>query len=207
MKPLCILLILGSLMTGCASTTQLTAENHQKITNIYIEQAVKIPETAYYYGPEQGVGVVFGPVGMIIAQSVETNDELIAKYMKENDVDIGRISRNAVEKLLINNPKFASKKLVTEKDKADSVLKVEVAVYGLSQTHGFSSVYRPQLGIKARLEDQQGIVLWEDYEFVTAMNDGVHAIEFKEYFEDPNNMKVRYEKAAELVMDMMAEDL
>jgi len=207
MKKVISLILLSLLFTGCASTKMLTNENHKKINSIYIADEVIVPEGAFYYGPEQGIGAIFGIAGALVSETAETKDELIVEYMKENDIDIGQICKEAVKNALINNPKFSDKKIISNLNDADTILTVEVFVFGISQTHGFSSVYGPLLGIKAKLTDKNENIVWQDYENVSPSSRDVNAIEFDEYFKDPNNMKIRYEQAAKEVGSLMSKDM
>ena len=207
MNKIIIMSLLVILFSGCASTTKLSKKDSEYIAKIYVNDEVKIPDTAYYSGPEQGFGAVFGAIGALATSAVETKDDLIASYMDENNIDIGEISKQAVKSALLSAPSFADKTVVSNASEADTFFSVEVVTYGIGQTSGFSSVYRPLLGIKAKLTDSSNRVIWEDYEFISPMNDGVDTIEFKAYFKDPENMRSRYKKAAELVASFMVKDL
>ncbi len=192
---------------ACASTTQLTKESENKLNKIALSKDVTVPAKAYYYGPEQGAGAVFGVIGAIVAEASTTKDELIVDYMKKNNIDIGKIALKEFERQIKLNPKFANKINSDENIDHDAKFVVEVRLYGISQTHGFSSVYRPTLGMAAKLVSTDGTVLWEEYEFLTAMNDGVEALPFDDYFKDPENMSKRFEKISENVVTQLMKSL
>lgn len=90
---------------------------------------------------------------------------------------------------------------------ADGRFEVEVKVYGITQTHGFSSEYRPILGVTGRLMSAKGEKLWERYDYLTARNDSLPGRSFEEYLEDPRNMREAYEKMSEGVVSLLMENL
>jgi len=202
-----IIITLSLFLGACASTTQLTKESSDSVKTIAFSEKVTIPEKAYYYGPEQGAGAVFGVIGAIIADAATTKDELIVEYMKKNNIDIASIAMNEFKNQVKLNPRFAAKQNIEESKNPDAKFVVDVRIYGLSQTHGFSSVYRPMVGIAAKLVSANGEVMWEEYEYITAMNDGVEAVEFEEYFKDPAVLSGHFEKVTKNVVALLMQSL
>jgi hypothetical protein len=43
-------------------------------------------------GSRQTVGLMFGAIGILIAHSSETNDDLIMAHLKKNNINIGKIA-------------------------------------------------------------------------------------------------------------------
>ena len=192
---------------ACASTTELTKENESKINAIGINNKVKIPEKAFYHGPGKAVGAMFGAVGAIIAEATDSNDELIVEYMKKNDINIDDIVLEEFTKQIKLNNKLAGKLTSDEIAAPDANLVLEVRIYGIAQTHGFSSEYRPTLGVAAKLVSNSGEILWEEYEFVTALNDETSGIPFEDYFKDPAVMKDKYENVSRIVVALLIKSL
>jgi hypothetical protein len=199
--------VLCFLLAACASTTKLTGKNEADIRAISFDSTVKVPPKAYYHGPAQSAGAAFGVIGVLLTEAIKTNDQLITDYMKNNGIDIGSIVLEEFQSQVKKHPKFLDKKFTTAAADADARFEVEVKIYGISQTHGFSSEYRPILGVTGRLMSAKGEKLWERYDYLTARNDSLPGRSFEEYLEDPRNMREAYEKMSEGVVSLLMENL
>lgn len=196
------------LLSACASTTKLVSEHELATRNVSFDRNVKIPEKAYYHGPAQtAAGVLFGPLGVLVAHATMTNDKLIMDYMKNHGIDIGNIVLEEFEKQVKVHPKFANKQFSSDPNYSDARFIVEVRIYGLTQKHGYSSEYRPVLGVAARLVSAKDEKLWEHYDYITAMNDSVPGRPFDEYFQDPKIMSEAYKAVSERVVALLMENL
>lgn len=204
----CLVGALCLFLTACASTTKLVSEHESAIRNVSFERNVKIPEKAYYHGPAQTAGaVLFGPLGALVAHATMTNDKLIMDYMKTHEIDIGAIVLEEFERQVKAHPKFLNKQFSSNPDYFDAKFIVEVKMYGLTQKHGYSSEYRPVLGVAARLVSAKDEKLWERYDYITAMNDTAPSYPFDQYFQDPKIMDEAYRAVSKHVVSLLMENL
>jgi hypothetical protein len=175
---------------------------------VSFDKNVQIPEKAHYHGPAQTAGgVLFGPLGYLVAHAMMTNDKLIMDHMKNHEINIGAIVLEEFERQVKTHPKFLNKQFTSDPAYSDAKFVVEVRIYGFTQKHGYSSEYRPVLGVAARLVSAKEEKLWERYDYITAMNDGVPGRPFEEYFQDANTMREAYAVISKHVVALLMENL
>lgn len=209
MKNTLILLVLCLLLNGCASTAHLSDEYCQKISKVYINEDVKIPVKASYWGGNPVATGLFGPIGFLVSQETvkKEREEQIDDFMEGNDINIGEICINVAKSILMQNEKLSTKMLVNNPDDADTYLTLEVEIYGLGQEGPMTSNYVPMLNIKATLTDREGVVLWKGYGYIHPMKSGMFAMPFDNYFDNPSILKDRFTRAAEKIFFSMSEKL
>lgn len=220
---LALCLVLGACANACllsCTTENLSYNSETKLKNITFDKTVLVPEKARYYGSTQTIGSFFGPIGGLFALAAMSEDQLIVDYMKNNEIDIGNIVIQEFEHQIIKHPRFLEKKFVSSEDGYDAKFIVEVQFFGLIPTNGFSTLYRPVLGVRAKLVSANGEKLWEAFEKFAgsdilieqfgdapATNSGVPSLTFEEYFSDPKNMKEAYQKVSEFVVALLMSNI
>lgn len=183
-------------LMGCGSTQKMSDADRQAIRSISVNPEVFVVDEMFYMGPASGIGFMFGAIGGAITAAANMGPaEEIAEYARHNNVLIDNIVKQEFEKQIQGRKLF-----VVNGRQVDAQLNIKIEQYGIAITHGFSSVLSPVLRASAQLVDRHGKVVWENYDFVTAMADGTPEFTIDELKSDPKKLAVSWEKAAEIVV-------
>lgn len=190
------LIFFVSVLAGCGSTQKMSDADRQAVKSISVNPEVFVVEEMFYMGPSSGIGFMFGAIGGAITAAANMGPaEEIAQYARANNVMIDNIVKSEFEKQIQGRRLF-----VLNGQRVDAQLNIKIEQYGIAITHGFSSVLSPVLRASAQLVDRHGKVLWENYDYVTAMADGTPEFTIDELKSDPEKLAVSWEKAAEIVV-------
>lgn len=195
------------ILSGCAgqNAIRLTDEQRAKIKTVSLDNNVVKPKTAFYQGRAQSVGLAFGVLGALATSgSAQDTGTQLAEFMLKNNIDIGEITNTA----LAAETKRTNTFLVTNAGNEDAKFKSEIKIFGLAQSNGLSSTLYPTLGVTSQLIDKNGVVTWEKYEYVTALNSENNQGDTLENFQkDPQKLKSTFENAARIVTKLLVENL
>ncbi|CAC9443892.1 hypothetical protein BSPLISOX_2916 [uncultured Gammaproteobacteria bacterium] len=207
MKNITFVFLFALFLSGCSSSIQLAQKDSNRIKSISFNQNVKIPDKVFYQGSRQTVGLMFGAIGILIAHSSETNDDLIMAHLKKNNINIGKIAIQEFEKQIKHNSRFANKRFVSNQENADATFVLEVSAYGIAKIQGFSNLYKPVLRLTGKLVDNQNKTIWEDYNIIASKNSNIQGIPFKTYLSKPGAMRKKFELITKNVVSLLIENL
>jgi|CXWL01.1.fsa_nt_gi hypothetical protein len=63
------------------------------------------------------------------------------------------------------------------------------------------------LGLKARMKDTEGKVIWQYYDYVTGKNGDTLGFTYENYFSHPETFRAAYASAAKVVASFVLNDL
>ncbi len=192
------------LLGGCASSLALTRPARESVRSVSVSREVKLPDDMYYAGPGQSAGMLFGPVGALIAAAAARGPKgQLKAAMQARQIDLGQIVREQFEAGLTAAGIFPS---VVETG-GDAEVRLEVCIFGFARPPGFSGGLKPMLGVTGYLARSDGTVLWKRYEYVTNLSDKTRAHSLEEYLRDPELIREAFEVASRLVAGDRLKDL
>jgi len=80
-------------------------------------------------------------------------------------------------------------------------------LYGLGEVDGFTNLYRPILGIRAKLSDSNGNRIWQSLDSVTANNESLQEFKFEQYFNDAQVLKDSFSNAATTIAETLSNNM
>lgn len=196
-------------LAGCASVpSSLTQTSYDSIGSIGVDRAPEWNlEGAEYYSAATNLGHALGGITSIaIANSgAETNEEILALTMQEHDISLSKIALDEFIRQL-NSSSDLKPKLTNSSD-ADATFKVAVFRWGLRAKSPFSAKIKPVVGVRIRLVDDEGTILWQMMQQVTEMNGDVEGYKFGEFLENPEILRAEFTKAIQIAMNRMGSNL
>jgi hypothetical protein len=192
-------------LAGCASTARLR-ETIQSSTFVSVDHAVAIPSTVVFNGP--GVfwaGVLGGALGRAIERRQSSVPEQIKAYLQKENINVQEILRETFLRALNNDPRFSGR--IAENSSVR--FELEIYMYGLEQDDiMYSPNYRPILGVRAKLVNADGDVLWRDREWVNVGRpENIPAVPFNAYFDTPDTFRTSFSAASDAIVRAMMKDL
>ena len=182
-------------LTACASSVQLSDKDRQRITSIKVSETVTMPEKPAYIGG----AAAFGALGMALAGDEEADK--IANYLKQNDIDVGAIVRAEFINQALQHDYLGAR---IDPD-GGSTIELELRIYGIGVKHGLSSEYKPLLGYYARMNDPEGNLVWEEYDYTGFATMPYYTMD--QYFGDPKYFRDAFKKASQVVTKGLMESL
>ncbi|HMU65158.1 MAG TPA: hypothetical protein PKD35_10800 [Nitrosomonas sp.] len=200
-----ILIVFVVMLSACATHTRLDPAMKSKLVDgIEISSQVKLSERPFYWGPEiTWGGALGGAIGGGLAALAVNEPEKIKSYMEAENIDLKQLVLDELKHQISERPDLAGKMREGGKYK----MELEIPVYGIAQKHGFSSEYKPTLGIKAKLVAPEGKIIWEYYYSIANLNSETPAFKFNDYFKTPDTFKAAYSSAAKVVIKHILDDL
>lgn len=225
-----LVIVLVALLTGCATLMSLNNPDNINSRYIFIQEPIKMPDAMYYWGKQQSIatalgaglggvaningsvaniadgsaaGAVVGAAGGVQASRAPA-DQLIA-MMQQNQINIPQMFRDELVY------QIASRKNMTFVDtasEADAVLDIQIELYGLSQTQGFSSVLYPMMKASVTFRDKAGnrMAVYSDYVSPLRTDNEVNYPE-EEFLKDPEKLRFAMWSVINLVTGSIAEDI
>jgi hypothetical protein len=219
-------LLIAATVTGVASCGRvpIRPDAIASINSVSVSPTVGISRTVAYDGPEEALAQVLGGtlgsgiasaavnapavggvLGVLIGQGFVTPREQIKAYLAKENLDVAQIARNEFIKGLQADPRFETKLA----EQGNAHFELEVYRYGLSQRRNpFSPEYKAWLGIRVKLIDSSGVVLWQDRASVSrGRDDAVPAAPYAAYFEDPATFRNGFTTAARFLTQRMLREM
>lgn len=193
------------LLTGCASTQQLSGPDRASLASMRVNTHVEASPQMYYMGPASGIGFAFGAVGgLLTAVANQGPGEQFRKFAEEHGITVERIVREEAIKALEGTGKV---KLTETAGPDAATLNIKVPMYGFSIPHGFSGSLVPVMGIQCTLVDAQGRTIWSSSDSTTPLGSPVEGKTPDEYRADPALIEKAWREAARKVMADIARTL
>lgn len=191
----CLMVLSFTVLSGCAATPiALSQQNSRLIHTVYINPHMKKPEKMYTFL----IGDQFGLLSSAIARSVTHFGE---QFVEENHIDIKNIIHQQWAKQLRQKTQFN-----LSPSSGDTNLITEITMYGISIPHGYSTEYVPVLSMNAWLENK-GVIIWRDSGSITVLSSGLPRYKMGEIYDDPKNLSLMWDKAAEKIINKMLSKL
>jgi len=194
--------LLSIFITGCAPTVKMSQENRDMIKAVAVSDDITVPTEMYYFGKGQNVGLLFGPVGAVIAaKAARKPAEEIAQFAKDNGILIDQIVRDEFTKQLASSGKFG----ISKNAPADAELQMNIGMYGLSIPNGFSSKFIPVLLVEAKMINPSGETVWQDRKRIFGTKLTGYTME--EIRSNPENLRQSWQAAAKVVAEELIEKM
>lgn len=156
----------------------------------------------YEFASGTQVGFEFGAVGGLASALINEQAAIpTQKFAEKNGIDIQKIVYQRWRKQLNNQSKF---KLATKP--SDTVLTTDIARYGISIPHGFSTDYVPILTLNVKLV-RNNQTIWQESGLVLPLTSGMPRYKMDAILKDPNKLNVMWDKAAEKIINAMLIDM
>ena len=191
-------------MAGCFGV-QMSPADRAQIKTIKIRADDRMPNDMFYHGRAQSVAGAFGLVGALVglASASDAKAQIIAT-MKANNIQLPIILQAEFSKAMQSQKEF---QVVDGDSSADAEMLLVVNLYGLVQSHGFSSLY-PTLTVSATLRKPDNTVIWQKADYVTALNkENTGGHEFDEYIGQPELLRATWSNVSGIVSRMLVGNL
>lgn len=195
MSALIICLIFAFMLTGCATTKTMSANDKSTIKTVSVNKNVKYPQEMYYMAPGSAVGIMFGSVGALAVSAANSSPaKQFTKLARDNNIYIEQIVRDQLIKQINESKKF---EVTDDAKQADADMFIDVKSYGFSIPTGFSSVVKPTMRVDAQLVKDSRIV-WANSSYIFEIVGGdLPAYKPSVLKNNPVNIANAWNKAAE----------
>lgn len=184
------------LVSGCASTPELSNEARAAIFGVTINQDIS-KSKMFYQGPGSGAFAIFGVVGGLASVAANSSPgEILSKYAEDNGIFIEKIVAEELANALQEKHKIP---LLSAPDKNSGVIDIQVYHYGFSIAHGLSSKLYPALGIKVSMRDKSGKELWSARDSIMPISSDVAALELEQIRSNPQLMESAWRQTAKVI--------
>lgn len=187
-------------LSGCVSTIQMTPEEAKSIKAIEVSQKV-IPAKRMCYLDQKQLWAS-ACIGLLACAIPHYDEDQIKETALKEKIQITEIVRNEFINQLKQNTRFK----IANKEYSDAVLYLEVRVYGFIAASGLTSKLKPVLTVVGRLINRDGKVLWQDSESIRAF-ENLPDFEASELLQDPHNLFVAWNTAAQVVSKKLVKSL
>lgn len=192
------------IFAGCATTLPLSQEAKDSIRSVSISENISLPESMFYHGGGQTLGMLFGAVGgAVTGIATQRPAEQIKAFMKISDINVDDMIKNAFKDNLSQTSAFN----ILESGASDAHITIEINIYGLIQVHGYSSRLRPIMAIQGEMTDSNGKVLWIGNSSTPAFTSNLPAHTLNEYANNPELLKDAFVEASSLVTSSLIADM
>jgi len=198
-----VLVVLLSLLAGCASVQPISDANRKKVASVSIHPDVAKPPQMYYLGPGGSVGLMFGAIGgALAAGSIEESRKSFQTYVEKHGISIEKIVREEVEAAVRKSGKMP---LAEQPQPGGAQLIVSIQQYGFSIPNGFSSVLVPILYLRCELKDGSGALLWSASDRLMPLGNPVEGLPPEKLQNDPAAMEGAWRAAARYLAAELAK--
>lgn len=197
---------------GCAtpqgSTASLSVSQRTAIRSASIAKSITAPDYPQVVGPSASTaGFFVGPIGLMASMHSENPDsQALKKVFSEHGIDIKDIVRQEFAAELAGKRAFDE----IADEGGDAVFELTVEGYGLGPAFSMRPInapLRPTLRLAAKLSDRNGVVLWQNTAFITALNGTIEARRFEDALADPDRVRIDFAQAARTVIKELLQDL
>ena len=151
-----------------------------------------------------GLPLWIGVIGIIAEEArAETPSEQLGHLIAANDIDLGRIAYEAFRAQLADTHAFA---IVAP---AADVPNLRLSIFdaGLGRPVGGWDQLKPTVSLLGSLTRADGTVLWRKADYVSTSNSQTPAFTYDQYVNDPENLRLAFRRATDLVTGMLVADL
>jgi hypothetical protein len=199
------LVIVGALLSGCATTQQISSADRANLGSVAVSPTVEKPAKMYYFGPGASIGLLFGAAGgAIVAGTQLAPGEQLRAFAEKNNVQIERIVREEITNAFRKSGKVTLKEA---QDPSGCTLIIAIAQYGFSIPNGFSSKLVPIVSIKCSLVDGSGKTIWRSSDSVLPLGNPVEGHTPEDFKNDPNLIEESWRLATRAIAEKIVHKL
>ncbi|HEX9597504.1 MAG TPA: hypothetical protein VF982_11540 [Anaerolineales bacterium] len=200
-----LMVMLGTLLGGCATTQDLSDEDRKKISVVRINSNVQKAPNMYYLGPGTAALTAFGAVGGAIAYGASVEPaKVLQDFIEKNGISIEKIVFQEIDAAIRQSGKL---KVSDSGDETTPTINVLVGIYGFSVPHGFSSNLLPSLAIRCQMVDAAGKVIWSAQDHVLPVRNPAAPMSLEAMRKDPKRIEDAWRKAARRIAGNIAKTL
>lgn len=174
-------------LMGCASSAMREGDC-RAVRSVHLVRPFEIPRQPRVMTRANAWGIAIGGAvgGAIAASGAGGKEEATAKYLAENNIDLGEM---LAEELTSQFQSQGILKFALPAN-ADGFLKVQVGGYGIGPTAGMvSDQYRASIGVRAIITAADGRVIWETQVSDPALNGERPSATLEELYSNPRVMR------------------
>jgi len=173
------------LLSGCATTQNLSDDDRQKISVVRINSNVQKAPAMYYLGPESA--------GNALRNLAETNGIFIEK-----------IAFQEIDAAL----RLSSKLKVSDSGEAtEAIINVTVIQYGFSVPNLFTTNLVPVVTIECEMVDAAGKVIWRERDSVLTLRNPAASMSLQTMRDDPKRIEIAWRLASKRIAGNIAKTL
>ena len=193
------------LLSGCATTQNLSDEDRKKISAVRINSNVQKAPSMYYLGPGTSIFFAAGAVGgaAAYASSVEPA-KVLQDFAEKNGIFIEKIAFQEIDAALRQSGKL---KVSDTGEANEAIINVMVYIYGFSVPHGFSSNLVPALAIRCEMVDATGKVIWSARDNVLPLGNPAAPMSLATMRENPSRIEDAWRIAAKRIAGNIVKNL
>lgn len=200
-----VLLFVCCCLAGCAGTGRIDPHVRTAIVSLRLDPKVAIPETAEFYagaGPLLAAGLG-GFIGGVIQASEREKSRQFTVTLTDAGVDIAAIVREGLIARLKRDPYWGTR----YRENAPFVIRAEVTQYALVQKNTFSDYFRPTVSIRYAVIGPGEKTMTQGRGSVSAFNSALPEVTLEEVRSNPAILKPAFEKAAEIAINDILEEI
>lgn len=201
------IIALTLMLNGCATKVNLTKEIKKEVNFIQISTDVNISNLPILITSTDALTMSLGGAisGAIVGSNL-SEEEKLYKYIKDNEINIKNIYKQALYTSIQKNSFLKNK--ITKKD-ARYILKSNIQAYGLVYHHNIlNNKYKPQTNVTIELYDRTNKkTIWSNNDFITSYNSNTLEKTYDEYFTNPEYLKKALSQAFTIATEHILEDL
>lgn len=200
-----LVIAVSVLLSGCATTQQLSEQDKKRIEVVKLNEQVKRPKEMYYFGPGASIGFAFGAIGGAIAAAsqIGPGQEMLA-YAEQNGVRIEEIVAQEFGEALKQSGKF---RISDTAEANGATISLSVFQFGFSVPNGFSSRLVPVIAYSGEMVDASGNVLWRATENLMPLGNPVESMPADELRANPKAIEAAWRAAARYMANNMVQAL
>jgi PBP1b-binding outer membrane lipoprotein LpoB len=146
-KSIAVILATVLMISGCATSQNMSSEDRNKIKSVQISQTVEKGQVFLLAPGGASVGLMFGAVGgLASAGAISDSQTAFVEYLKKNNIFVEKLVQEEFESALRASGKLA---LVASSESTVPTIKLSVPQYGFGVTHLLGSNVVPVLQIKS----------------------------------------------------------
>ena len=199
------LLALLFLLSGCATTQNLSDEDRKKISVVRINTNVQKVPFMYYLGPETSGALWFGAIGGAVsaASSVEPA-KVLQEFAEKNGIFIEKIAFQEIDAALRQSGKL---KVSDSGEATEAIINVTVIQYGFSVPNLFTSNLVPVVTIECEMVDATGKSIWRARDSVLTLRNPAGAMSLQTMRDDPKRIENAWRVASKRIAGNIAKTL
>lgn len=198
-------LVLTVIQAGCAGTA-LSLEDRARIKTVSVsERDIEVPEELYYFGPGQAALNVLGVAGGLAGASAAEGPKAKLKEITDREaISVRAIMLSTVKRKVQELNTF---KLV--ESGADAQMKIKITRYGLRISEPMASTVKPWISAEVSLVRSPDSVVFQGKYMPEVMSgkDFAQVYPLEKYLENPALFRTGLEKAADIVVGKMIDEL
>lgn len=196
---------LGILISGCATTQNLSDEDRKKISVVRINSNVEKVPNMYYLGPGTGALLAFGAVGGAAASAASSEPaKVLQDFAEKNGIFIEKIAFQEIDAAVRESGRL---KVSDSVEETAATMNVLVYIYGFTIPQGFSSNLVPVLAISCQLVDAAGKVIWSARDSVQILGNPAAPMSLEAMRADPKRIEDAWRKASRQIARNIAKTL